>query len=286
MSNKTNLANIWFPQYINEFIADTFDYSAEEIGVLQILKVHYWKRADSGGGHLPDLSDVDLAAITRLPIDRVEVAKNLLKKLYTFDGKKWQNFVEDEAIKKAYKKKKDRSKAGKSGARVRYSKEIPPSKTDGKSLANDIAKDVANPIAKTWQSQSQSQSQSESNSYSQESLSYSPTETEEYVDKSSSSSSKEKYAFEGRVIKLTHKDFKSFEKNYRHIPDLRGELASLDVFYAEEKPIPKKWFMRMCQALNNKNQKYAETKKSQQIEQEKPKKSRQPEDVAKEWGYA
>ena len=65
-----------------------------------------------------------------------------------------------------------------------------------------------------------------------------------------------KYAFDGRVIRLDDKGFDCWAEAYSHI-DLRAELQALDDYYDRELTgaSRKKWFQRCSQALNNKNRK-------------------------------
>ncbi|HDU8566898.1 TPA: hypothetical protein RG683_000447 [Morganella morganii] len=58
------------------------------------------------------------------------------------------------------------------------------------------------------------------------------------------------YAFEGEVIRLSHKDYSAWESLYPNI-DLRRELQRLDLEFRSEKP--KKWFISASQKLNYQN---------------------------------
>ncbi|WP_063657741.1 hypothetical protein [Candidatus Arsenophonus triatominarum] len=60
----------------------------------------------------------------------------------------------------------------------------------------------------------------------------------------------EKYAFEGKVIRLNHKDFADWQKLYPNL-DLPSELLRLDIEYQHDKP--KKWFITTSQKLNYQN---------------------------------
>jgi hypothetical protein len=48
------------------------------------------------------------------------------------------------------------------------------------------------------------------------------------------------YAFDGKVIRLTHQDFAKWTKVYHAIPDLRAELDVADAYYAPQPP--KNWY--------------------------------------------
>lgn len=72
--------------------------------------------------------------------------------------------------------------------------------------------------------------------------------------KDSTPSSGTKYEFEGLVIRLTQKDFASWEKAFHRL-DLRAELVALDAWYDANLrgPDRKKWFHRASAALRKKH---------------------------------
>ncbi|WP_323872453.1 hypothetical protein [Xenorhabdus doucetiae] len=59
-----------------------------------------------------------------------------------------------------------------------------------------------------------------------------------------------KYAFEGQIIRLNHKDYSSWESLYTNI-DLQHELRRLDLEFQTEKP--KNWYITTSQKLNYQN---------------------------------
>ncbi|PHM42372.1 hypothetical protein [Xenorhabdus szentirmaii] len=63
-----------------------------------------------------------------------------------------------------------------------------------------------------------------------------------------------KYAFEGQVIRLNHKDYSAWEDLYMNI-NLRHELQRLDIEFQTERP--KKWFITASQKLNYQNNQQA-----------------------------
>lgn len=72
------------------------------------------------------------------------------------------------------------------------------------------------------------------------------------------------YAFRGRVIRLTNKDYDTWKNRFHAIPDLSAELEKLDSFYSElAKDDQKKWFVRCCAALDKKHQEYVLARASQ-----------------------
>ena len=67
-----------------------------------------------------------------------------------------------------------------------------------------------------------------------------------------------KYAFEGKVVRLTEKDFKDWENSFKHIRDLFGVLKSRDEFLATLPESDRKnWFMSTASYLANRNEKAA-----------------------------
>jgi hypothetical protein len=68
------------------------------------------------------------------------------------------------------------------------------------------------------------------------------------------------YAFVGRVIRLTSRDFERWRRTYHTIPDMTAELQSADDFYARLEPEERKhWFHRCSKRLNNIHQRILET---------------------------
>jgi len=59
-----------------------------------------------------------------------------------------------------------------------------------------------------------------------------------------------RYAFEGRVVKLNHADFASWQKLYSSV-DLLYELQKLDIEFSHERP--KSWFITASQKLSYQN---------------------------------
>ena len=63
------------------------------------------------------------------------------------------------------------------------------------------------------------------------------------------------YAFEGKVIRLTQKDFDQWRKVYHAIPDLLAELNALDVWASNQSEAKQKaWFQSVSGSLNRKHQ--------------------------------
>lgn len=69
-----------------------------------------------------------------------------------------------------------------------------------------------------------------------------------------------KYAFEGKVVRLTHKDFSTWQVAYPHLRDLNAMLQSRDDFLSGVDPKDRKnWFMSTSAWLNNRNQEAAKS---------------------------
>ena len=62
------------------------------------------------------------------------------------------------------------------------------------------------------------------------------------------------YAFDGKIIRLTHQDFAKWTKVYHAIPDLPAELEVADAYYADQPPL-KNWFFSVSRWLNREHTK-------------------------------
>ena len=62
------------------------------------------------------------------------------------------------------------------------------------------------------------------------------------------------YAFDGKIIRLTHQDFAKWTKVYHAIPDLPSELEVADAYYAVQPPL-KNWFFSVSRWLNREHTK-------------------------------
>ena len=62
------------------------------------------------------------------------------------------------------------------------------------------------------------------------------------------------YAFDGKIIRLTHQDFAKWTKIYHAIPDLPSELEVADAYYADQPPL-KNWFFSVSRWLNREHTK-------------------------------
>lgn len=74
-----------------------------------------------------------------------------------------------------------------------------------------------------------------------------------------------RFAFSGKVIRLTEEDFAAWEKAYRNL-DLTAELQSLDDYYSQN-GITTKWFQRCSSALAKKNREQVPVNEAAEIAQ-------------------
>jgi hypothetical protein len=67
-----------------------------------------------------------------------------------------------------------------------------------------------------------------------------------------------RFAFEGKVIRLNHEDFETWRSAYHGIPDLGGELVSIDAWWNGRHPTDSSaragWFVPVSGMLNKKHQ--------------------------------
>ena len=72
------------------------------------------------------------------------------------------------------------------------------------------------------------------------------------------------YAFEGKVIRLTKKDYDSWQKTFKNIPNLDAVLMSRDVWLSQEADdkARKRWFMSTVNYLVSVDAKFAKDNKT------------------------
>lgn len=76
------------------------------------------------------------------------------------------------------------------------------------------------------------------------------------------------YAFSGRIIRLTEKDYATWRRTYHGVPDLQAELVTLDAYYdttliGDDR---KRWFIRCSAALDKKHQEAMREKQQPQVD--------------------
>jgi len=69
------------------------------------------------------------------------------------------------------------------------------------------------------------------------------------------------YAFDGKVIRLTHQDFAKWTKTFHAIPDLRAELDVADAYYAPQPP--KNWYYSVSNWLKREHAKLVQKAKEE-----------------------
>jgi hypothetical protein len=62
-----------------------------------------------------------------------------------------------------------------------------------------------------------------------------------------------RYAWEGRVIKASERDYSAWKKACPHIPDLDAELQAADAYYTENPPKNGKWYFPLSGWLKKAN---------------------------------
>ena len=72
------------------------------------------------------------------------------------------------------------------------------------------------------------------------------------------------YAFEGKVIRLTKKDYDSWQKTFKNIPNLDAVLMSRDVWLSQEADdkARKRWFISTVNYLVSVDAKFAKENKT------------------------
>ena len=72
------------------------------------------------------------------------------------------------------------------------------------------------------------------------------------------------YAFEGKVIRLTKKDYNSWQKTFKNIPNLDAVLMSRDVWLSQEADdkARSRWFMSTVNYLVSVDAKFAKDNKT------------------------
>lgn len=117
----------WMPLYVGDYLAATGRLTTEGHGAYLLLIMDYWRN-----GPPPD-DDETLASIARLPIARWKKLRPSLVTLFKPEDGIWHHKRVDEERAKASDITKDRSAAGKAGAKARWKQ------TGGKDMASAMA---------------------------------------------------------------------------------------------------------------------------------------------------
>lgn len=78
-----------------------------------------------------------------------------------------------------------------------------------------------------------------------------------------------KYAFVGRIVRLTPRDFAAWQKAYSTIPDLAAELTAIDDKFSKD--TPKEWFGTASAWLRTKHERLLAERSSKPRQERKPK---------------
>jgi uncharacterized protein YdaU (DUF1376 family) len=115
----------WMPFYIGDYLRDTSRLTTEGHGAYMLMIFDYW----AAGKPLPD-DDSQLAAVTRLSIQKWRVLKPTLAHFFLIGDGIWRHKRIDEELARATDRIDKRSAAGSAGAATRWGK------VDGNRIAN------------------------------------------------------------------------------------------------------------------------------------------------------
>lgn len=124
--------DIWMPQFIGEYLAETTNLSTLHHGAYNLLKMAAWKN----GGQLPN-DDEQLAAICRLSAEDWEKTKRLLSALFLVTDSFWVHERLTAEYEKSQRVREAKKQAGALGGR-------PKSQSESKEKPNGLAKQKQN----------------------------------------------------------------------------------------------------------------------------------------------
>jgi uncharacterized protein YdaU (DUF1376 family) len=235
------MARAWMPLYVADYLADTTHLTTKEHGAYMLLIMHYWQT-----GSLPT-EDMRLLRIARLYND--DEGPQVLATIKEYFSDDWKHKRIDEELIKAgdisEKRKAARARVGKTGRKPDGSE---PARVG--TVVGQLSEHVSD--KRPLQSQSQSQSPKEEILEVENPTGVGDTGSAE---KTASDAVADKYAFEGRHIRLTPKDYNNWKKSYPYI-SLDAELWSLDDWAGEQ---GSRWFHAVASALAKKNRTTHET---------------------------
>lgn len=105
----TSKATLWMPLYPGDYLRDTTALSTEMHGAYFLLLLHYWVNGP------PDDDDEQLAAITRLPLDRWKLMRPRLARFFQIGDGRWSQKRVEIELEKARRLSEQRRRAGKKG---------------------------------------------------------------------------------------------------------------------------------------------------------------------------
>lgn len=239
------MARAWMPLYVADYLADTTHLTTKEHGAYMLLIMHYWQT-----GSLPT-DEMRLLRIARLYND--DEGAQVIATIKEYFSPDWKHKRIDEELVKAgdisEKRKAARARVGKTGRKTDGSEP-----TRGTTIVGHLSEQELAHVSdkRPLQSQSQSQSPKEENLEVENPIGVGDTGSAE---KAASVVVEDKYAFEGRHIRLTPKDYANWKKSYPYI-SLDAELWSLDDWAGEQ---GSRWFHAVASALAKKNRTTHET---------------------------
>lgn len=222
---------VWMPLYVDDYAGATARLTCEQHGAYMQIIMDYWRN-----GPPPDDDDV-LMQIVKLDRARWRKHRSILAKLFRIEDGEWRHKRIDRELAKSADISSKRQAAGRDGANKRW---------NGKSDSKDMANAMADPLANASQNDRQPQPQPQ------------PQLEEEDSDPKVTLLPPAAFAFSGRVIRLTRRDFDQWQRTYHAIPDLNAELTALDDWLREndDPKAGKRWFQIVSGALAKKHQRF------------------------------
>ncbi|HEY2533937.1 MAG TPA: DUF1376 domain-containing protein [Xanthobacteraceae bacterium] len=138
------------PFSIGDYMADTLHLTTEQHGAYFLLICACWTH----GGFLPD-DDAELAAITRLPVDKWKAARKTLSHFFKISGQKWRQKRVGVELQRAEHLHRVRSKAGsKGGSKTKARARVPQPQKEERRVGREVGEAAK---AKPQNSNSQSE---------------------------------------------------------------------------------------------------------------------------------
>jgi uncharacterized protein YdaU (DUF1376 family) len=103
--------DIWMPIYIGDYLGDTMRLTTEQHGAYLLMLMEYWRT-----GPLPD-DDDELAAITKLDVDRWLAHRKKLSRFFVIEDGVWRQKRIERELAAAQSRRKAATENGKKGGR-------------------------------------------------------------------------------------------------------------------------------------------------------------------------
>lgn len=224
------------PWYIGDFLRDTMHLDHVADGAYRRLIDACWVQK----GTLPD-DNFLLARITKLSPHLWKKIRPIMEKFFTVDEAGWRHKRVTAELEIALTHMDNLSRRGVTGAKVRWGEAVQQaSSAHATSNAKPMLADAPSP----------------SPSPVEESLRESSLPYQTQSPQSNGSAvfaNDSQYAFRGKLIRLTWRDFRQWQDAYSAIADLSAKLTSLDDYYDQtlRGGERRKWFVRCSAALRN-----------------------------------